>query len=96
MAYSSAIMPPMDTPIRWKPLKPSLSTSALASSASMLRGVGPGGLVALADAAIVEAQHAEAGIDQRRDLEAPGQQIVGKAVDEDDGAPWPVSGPSIS
>jgi len=49
------------------------------------RGIGPLGPARLADAAIVEAQHAEAGVDQRGDLEGPRQQIVGKSVDEDDG-----------
>src|SRR5258708_3402229 len=43
-AYSWAIMPPMETPIRWKSVNPSESTTALASSASSLLVYGPAGL----------------------------------------------------
>ena len=60
-----------------------------------LRGVGTGRLVGLADAAIVEAQHAVAGLDERRDLEAPGHQVVGEAVDQDDGLLGGSPSPSI-
>ena len=42
-AYSWAIIPPIDTPIRWNPLIPRWSTSALASSASRRLVYGPGG-----------------------------------------------------
>ena len=50
------------------------------------RSIGSGRPVGLADAAIVEAQDAVAGRHERGDLEAPGQEIVGEAVDQDDRA----------
>ena len=61
----------MDTPMRWKFVEAELVDQRLGVGGHLLGGVGPGGPVGLADAAIVEPQHAEAGIDQRGDLEAP-------------------------
>ena len=84
MAYSWAIMPPIDMPIRWKPLMPRSSTSAFASSASMRLVYGPGGGARLADAAVVEPQHPVAGTQQVGHLEVPGLEVVGEAVDEHD------------
>ena len=89
-------MPPMDTPIRWKLVDAEPVDQRLGVVGQQLRGIGAGGPVALADAAIVEAQHAVAGLDQRGDLEAPRLQIVGKSVDEDDGLLGGVFGPSIT
>ncbi len=46
------------------------------------RRVGPGRLVGRADPAVVEAQDAEPGLEQRRSLVAPALEVVGEAVDE--------------
>ena len=43
-AYSCTIIPPMETPMRWKSVMPSSSTSAFASSASSSEVYGPAGL----------------------------------------------------
>jgi hypothetical protein len=50
------------------------------------RSIRSGRPVGLADASVVEAQDAIAGRHERRDLEAPGQEIVGEAIDQDDRA----------
>jgi hypothetical protein len=44
-AYSWAIMPPIETPIRWNRSMPSASTSAFVSSASSSDVYGPAGLL---------------------------------------------------
>jgi len=48
------------------------------------RSIGSGRPVGFADASVVEAQDAIADRHERGGLEAPGQEIVGEAVDQDD------------
>ena len=43
------------------------------------------GLRGFANASVVEGQDLVAGCKERRELGAPGSQVVGEAVDEDDG-----------
>ena len=49
-----------------------------------LGSIGSGRPVGFADASVVEAQDAIADRHERGGLEAPGQEIVGEAVDQDD------------
>jgi hypothetical protein len=50
------------------------------------RSIETGRPAGLADASVVEAQDTIAGRNERGDLEAPGEEIVGEAVDQDDRA----------
>ena len=64
---------------------PRASTRAFVSAANCLVVYGPAGLLGLADAPVVEREHAVAGGHEVGRLVAPGLLLVGQAVDHHDG-----------